>query len=70
MLQLEIHSPFGLLGVLDRLCLKGVNGFYLPANVISHWLESLDVALYLIDDGLVLQARAVRGKVDRLGRGR
>lgn len=67
MLQFDIHLPFGLLGILDRLCLKSLNGSDLPANIIGHWLESLEVALYLVDDCLVLKGRAVRGKVDGLG---
>lgn len=65
-LQFDSHLFSGLLGVLHRLCLKGTDRSDLPANVISHWPESLYVALYLVDDGLVLKGRAVRSKVDCL----
>lgn len=54
MLQFDIHRPLGLLGILDCLRLKGLNRFDLPPNVIIYRLESLEVALYLVDNSLVL----------------
>lgn len=64
-LELEINSLLGGLGVLDGLNLEGVNGLELAADVVGGGLEGVEALLNLVDDGLVLERRSVGGKVDR-----
>lgn len=66
-LELQVNLLLGSLGVLDGLSLKGVNGLELAADVVGGGLEGLEALLNLVDDSLVLELRAVDGKVD--GRG-
>jgi hypothetical protein len=65
-LQLQINTSLRLLGILDSLCLKSLNGLELSSNIVSRGLESAEVLLDLIDDGLVLQDLAVAREVDGL----
>ena len=65
--QLSIHDALRFLCILDRLCLERLDRFQLPADIIRHRFETLEVVLNLIDDGLVLEDRAVGGEVDGLG---
>lgn len=46
---------------------KSLNGLDLPANIISRWLEGVELLLDVIDDGRVLENRAVVREVDGLG---
>lgn len=63
-LELHIDTALGLLSVLDGLSLEGLNGLDLAGDIVGDWLEALEVLLYRIDNGLVLQDRAVVGEVD------
>lgn len=63
-LELEVDSALGLLGVLDGLGLEGLDGLDLAGNVVGGWLERLEVVLYGVNDGLVLESRAVVAEVD------
>jgi hypothetical protein len=66
-LELEVDLLLGGLGVLDGLDLEGVDGLELAAQVIGGGLEVCEALLDLVDDGLVLEDRAVLGEVDRGG---
>jgi DNA-binding transcriptional ArsR family regulator len=63
-LQFQIHSLLGRLGVLDSLHLERINGLQLAADIVGNGLEGLEALLDLVDDGLVLQGRSVGGEVD------
>jgi len=63
-LQLDINTALGLLGALDSLHLEGLNRLDLSGEVVRRGLEGLEVLLDLVDDGLVLQDRAVVREVD------
>ena len=62
-LELHVDSALGLLGVLDGLGLEGLNGLDLARDVVGSRLERLEVVLYGVDDGLVLESRAVVAEV-------
>jgi len=69
-LKLQINSVLGGLSVLDGLALEGLDGLDLAADIVSDWLEGLEVILYRINNSLVLEDGAVVGEVDsrrRLG---
>jgi hypothetical protein len=69
-LELQINSVLGGLSVLDSLALKGLDGLDLASDIVSDWLEGLEVVLYRVNNGLVLEDGAVVGEVDsrrRLG---
>lgn len=65
-LQLQINTALGFLRVLHGLGLKGLNGLDLPGNIVGRGLEGAEVLLDLINDGLVLQERAVVREIDGL----
>ena len=65
--QLGLDATLGLLGRLDGLSLKGIDGLELTSNVVGGRLEGLEVVLNLVNDGLVLEGLAVVRKVDGLG---
>jgi hypothetical protein len=66
-LELQVDSLLGSLGVLEGLNLEGIDGLDLTGNIVGGGLEVLESLLDLVDDGLVLQDGAVGGEVD--GRG-
>lgn len=63
-LELHIDTALGLLSVLDGLGLESLDGLDLAGNIVGDWLESLEVLLYRINDGSVLEDSAVVGEVD------
>jgi hypothetical protein len=63
-LQLQLNPTLRLLRILHSLRLKRLNGLHLPINIIRRGLEVAEVLLDLVDDGLVLQDRAVVREVD------
>ena len=65
-LQLQVDAALGLLSVLHSLGLEGLNGLDLSRNIVRRGLEGAEILLDLVDDGLVLQERAVVGEVDGL----
>ena len=65
-LQLLINLALGLLGSLDGLRLESLNRLDLPVDVVLLWLESVELLLEVVDDGLVLEHAAVVGEVDGL----
>jgi hypothetical protein len=65
-LQLLINNALRLLGTLNSLSLKGLDGLDLPLDVIGSRLECLEGALNLVNDGCVLQLTAVEGEVNIL----
>ena len=64
-LQLQVDLLLGGLGVADALDLKGLDGLDLARHVVRGRLEGLEAPLDLVDDGRVLERRAVRREVDR-----
>lgn len=64
--QLSLDLALGLLSVLHSLGLEGVDGLQLAVDIVGGGLETLEVVLDLVDDGLVLEHVAVVGKVDGL----
>ncbi len=64
--QLPVYYRLGLFRALDRLAFKRLNGFYLPAHIISCRLERTELLLDIVDDGLVLKDAAVLAEVNRL----
>ena len=64
--QLLVHDALGLLGALESLCLEGLNCLDLPAHVVGLGLESAELLLDVVDDGLVLEDAAVVLEVDGL----
>lgn len=66
-LELEVDSLLGGLGVLDSLNLESLDSLELAADVVGGGLEGLEALLDLVDDGGVLEGGAVGGEVD--GRG-
>jgi len=66
--QFGLHLPLGLLRVLHRLALERLDRLQLLADIVRRGLEALVVALDLVDDGLVLERRAVVVEVDGLRR--
>lgn len=65
-LQLQIHTSLGLLGILNSLGLKSLNGLDLPSYIVCDGFEGAEVLLDLIDDSLVLEESAVVCEVDLL----
>jgi hypothetical protein len=65
--QLFINKALGLLRALHGLQLKGINSFDLPFDIISDWLERLEMLFNLVDDSRVLQHALVVCKVHILG---
>lgn len=63
-LELNLHTGLGGLGVLDGLGLELVDGLELLGDVLLDGLEGLEAGLNLVDDGLVLQDGAVVGEVN------
>lgn len=63
-LELEVDGLLGSLGILDSLSLEGVDGLDLAVDVVGEGLEVLEALLDLVDNGLVLEGRAVGGEVD------
>ena len=66
--QLLVHCALGLLCILDSLRLIGLDRLDLLFYVVGLGRKTLDALFDLIDDCLVLQLRAVEGKVDVLRR--
>lgn len=64
--QLSLDLALSLLSALHSLGLKGIDSLNLTANIVGRRLEALEVALDLVNDGLVLQHVAVVGEVDGL----
>ena len=62
-LQFHVDSALRLLRVLDGLGLEGLDGLDLARDVVSSRFEGLEVVLYGIDDGLVLEEGAVVAEV-------
>jgi hypothetical protein len=65
--ELDLHLLLGLFGVAGGDLFEFVDGSQLLGDVVAGRLEGLEVALDLVDHGLVLQQRPVVAKVDRLG---
>lgn len=65
--KLSINLALGSFGAFDSLSLEGLNGLDLAVDVVLLDLEAVELLLNVIDDGLVLQDRAVVGEVDGLG---
>jgi hypothetical protein len=63
-LELEINLLLGGLGVLNGLDLEGLDGLELAVQVVGGGLEGVETLLDLVNDGSVLEDRAVVGKVD------
>lgn len=63
-LQFLVDDALRLLGALDSLCLESLNGLHLPLNIVCGWLESLELLLDIVDDGLVLEDSAVVSEID------
>lgn len=66
--QLAIHHTLGLLRILHRLRLEGLDGLDLPTHIVRHQLEVAEVPLDLVHDSPVLQPLPVGREVDRLRR--
>jgi hypothetical protein len=64
--QLLVDNGLGLLGALQGLCLEGLNGLDLSAHIVRLGLESVELFLDVVDDGLVLEDAAVVLEVDGL----
>lgn len=65
-LQLRVDLALGLLGALQRLRLKGLDGLDLPRDIDLLELEAVELLLDVGDDVLILELRAVGAEVDRL----
>lgn len=66
-LQLPVDHGLGLLGALDSLGLESLNGLDLPAHIVGLGLEGREALLDFVNDGGVLEDRAVVAEVDGLG---
>jgi hypothetical protein len=55
-----------VLGALNRLGFKRLNGFQLPIEILFDWLESFKVTLNLVNDRRILQLGAVVGEINVL----
>jgi hypothetical protein len=64
--ELLVDDALGLLGALEGLRLKRLDGLDLPAHVVRLGLEGAKLLLDVVDDGLVLEDAAVVLEVDRL----
>ena len=64
--QLSLNLALRRLSIGNGLGLERLNGLDLSVDVVRRGLERLEVALDLVDDGLVLQHLAVVREVDRL----
>jgi len=65
--QFLVDNGLGLLCALDGLGLESLNGLDLPSYIVCLGLESVELLLDVVDDGLVLEDAAVVAEVDRLG---
>jgi hypothetical protein len=63
-LQLQINTSLGLLGIFQSLRLKSLNRLDLSPNIVCRGLEGIEMLLNLLDNGLVLQNRTVVYEVD------
>jgi len=63
-LQLQINTSLGRLGILHSLCLKSLNRLNLSPNIVCRRLERIEMLLNLVNNGLVLQNRTVVCEVD------
>lgn len=64
--QLLINHTLRLLCRLNSLSLEALNSLDLPVHIVRLGLESLELLLDVIDDGLVLEDRSVVGEVHAL----
>lgn len=64
--ELLVDDSLGLLGALDGLGLECLDGLDLPVYIVGLGLESGELLLDVVDDGLVLEDGAVLGEVDGL----
>jgi hypothetical protein len=64
--QFLVYDALGLLCALESLCLKCLNRLDLPAHIVCLGLESAELLLDVVDDGLVLEDAAVVLEVDGL----
>jgi len=64
--QLLVDDGLGLLCALDGLGLESLNGLDLPSYIVCLGLESVELLLDVVDDGLVLEGAAVIGEVNGL----
>jgi hypothetical protein len=62
--QFLIHDSLGLLGALNSLRLECLDRLDLPAHIVCLGLESVELLLNVVDDGLVLEDAAVVLEVD------
>jgi hypothetical protein len=65
--QLLVDNRLGLLSALDSLRLERLNSLDLPVHIVRLGLESVELLLDVVDDGLVLEDGSVLGEVDGLG---
>lgn len=65
--QLLVDNSLGLLCALDGLGLESLNGLDLPSYIVCLRLESVELLLDVVDNGLVLEDAAVMVEVDGLG---
>jgi hypothetical protein len=65
--QFLVHDGLGLLGALDSLRLECLDRLDLPVHIVCLGLESVELLLDVVDDGLVLEDAAVVREVDGLG---
>lgn len=64
--QLLVDNALRLLSALDGLGLEGLDRLDLPVHIVCLGLEGIVALLDLIDDGGVLEDRAVVGEIDSL----
>jgi hypothetical protein len=64
--QLLVHNALGLFGALDGLRLECLDCLNLSADIVCLGLESVELLLNVVDDGLVLEDAAVVLEVDGL----
>lgn len=64
--QFLVYDALGLLGALDSLRFECLNRLDLPAYIVCLGLESVELLLDVVDDGLVLEDAAVVLEVDGL----
>jgi len=65
--QLLVDNSLSLLCALDGLGLESLNGLDLPSYIVCLRLESVELLLDVVDNGLVLEDAAVVVEVDGLG---
>jgi hypothetical protein len=64
--QLLVHNALGLFGALDGLRLERLDRLDLSGHIVGLGLESIELLLDVVDDGLVLEDAAVVLEVDGL----